>query len=67
MDLDLTGRRAFISGSTQGIGYAIAESFVREGVSVILNGRTRERNESAVNRLRATVPGADVSSEPADL
>ncbi|MGO1467989.1 SDR family NAD(P)-dependent oxidoreductase [Microbacterium gubbeenense] len=67
MDLQLTGRRAFISGSTQGIGYAIAESLIREGASVILNGRTRERNESAVDRLRATVPGADVSSEPADL
>lgn len=67
MDLHLTGRRALISGSTQGIGYVIAEKLAHEGASVILNGRTRERVESAAARLRTAVPGAEVSAEAADF
>jgi NAD(P)-dependent dehydrogenase (short-subunit alcohol dehydrogenase family) len=41
MDLQLEGKRALITGSTAGIGYAIAEALVQEGASVIVNGRTR--------------------------
>jgi len=67
MDLQLTGRRAFVSGSTQGIGYAVAEHLAREGAAVVLNGRTRERSEAAAARLRADVPGADVTAIAADL
>ncbi|PYR82598.1 MAG: oxidoreductase, partial [Acidobacteria bacterium] len=40
MDLGLTGKVALVSGSTAGIGYAIAEQLVREGARVIVNGRT---------------------------
>lgn len=43
MDLHLTGKRAFVSGSTQGIGYAIAQALLGEGVSVVLNGRDAGR------------------------
>ncbi|HIY67271.1 MAG TPA: SDR family oxidoreductase [Candidatus Agrococcus pullicola] len=67
MDLQLTGHSVFVSGSTQGIGYAIAETLAREGARVILNGRTRERCEAAVDRLRAAVPGIAVSSVATDF
>lgn len=67
MDLHLSGRRAFISGSTQGIGYAIAQTLAEEGAAVVLNGRTSARADDAAQRLRDSVPGADVSSIPADF
>lgn len=67
MDLGLTGKRVFISGSTQGIGFAVAASCAREGATVILNGRTEERVADAVARLRAEHPGAEVSGIAADL
>ncbi|QAY60045.1 SDR family oxidoreductase [Microbacterium protaetiae] len=67
MDLRLTGKKTFVSGSTQGIGYAIAKALATEGSSVILNGRTAERVEAAVGKLAAAVPGADVSGIAADF
>ena len=67
MDLQLRGKRAFISGSTQGIGYAIAAGLLREGATVILNGRTRDRVDAAVERLRAEVPGGAISGLAADF
>jgi NAD(P)-dependent dehydrogenase (short-subunit alcohol dehydrogenase family) len=66
MDLQLQGTRAFISGSTQGIGYAIAHALLGEGVSVVINGRSDDRVEMAVRRLRTEVPGAAVSGIAAD-
>ena len=67
MDLQLAGRLAFVSGSTQGIGYAIAEHLAREGAAVILHGRTHEKAEAAAGRLRAAVPTAEVSVQAADF
>jgi NAD(P)-dependent dehydrogenase (short-subunit alcohol dehydrogenase family) len=67
MDLDLAGRRVFISGSSQGIGYAVAASCAAEGAAVVLNGRAAERVDAAVARLRVEVPGADVMGIVADL
>jgi NAD(P)-dependent dehydrogenase (short-subunit alcohol dehydrogenase family) len=67
MDLQLSGTRAFVSGSTQGIGYAIAEALLGEGASVVVNGRDEVRVRSAVARLEAAVPGAAVSGVAADL
>jgi NAD(P)-dependent dehydrogenase (short-subunit alcohol dehydrogenase family) len=48
MDMRLEGKTALVSGSTAGIGFAIAEGLVREGASVIVNGRTEGRVEAAV-------------------
>ena len=56
MDLRLTGKLALVSGSTAGIGYAIAEALVREGARVIVNGRTRQSVEPAVASLNAIAP-----------
>ena len=67
MDMKMTGARAFISGSTQGIGFAIASALAHEGVEVVLNGRDGARVADAVDRLGSQVPGASVSGLPADL
>jgi NAD(P)-dependent dehydrogenase (short-subunit alcohol dehydrogenase family) len=67
MDLQLEGKRALITGSTAGIGYAIAEALVQEGASVIVNGRTKERVERAVEKLRALSSASQVDSLAADL
>ena len=67
MDLQLVGKTALVTGSTAGIGYAIAERLAREGAGVIVNGRTDARVEAAVARLQESLPGADVSGVAADL
>jgi len=67
MDLQLRGRRAFVSGSTQGIGYAIARALLNEGAAVVINGRAESRVRSAVERLSAEVSGAAVEGSVADF
>jgi NAD(P)-dependent dehydrogenase (short-subunit alcohol dehydrogenase family) len=52
MELQLRGRTAFVSGSTAGIGLAIARSLAREGARVIINGRTAEGVRGAVESIR---------------
>lgn len=49
---DLTGRRALITGSSQGIGYALAEGLAQYGAEVIINGRTPESVNRAVESLK---------------
>ena len=51
MDLQLRDRLSLITGSTAGIGYAIAEALAREGASVIINGRSQESVDRAIARL----------------
>ncbi len=67
MDLELADKRVFVSGSTQGIGYAVAEACLAEGASVVINGRSEHRVAEAVERLRVTAPGGTVSGIAADL
>ncbi len=67
MDLKLNNKTVFISGSTAGIGYAIAQRFLTEGSSVIINGRTQESIENAIEELKSTVPDAKVSGIQADF
>ena len=61
MNLDFNGQKAFISGSTSGIGYAIAKSLVSLGCEVVLNGRTLESVDKALVKLREEVPEAKCS------
>ena len=58
MDLQLDGKLALVSGSTAGIGYAIAQTLAREGARVIVNGRTQAAVDEAVDRIRAETRGA---------
>jgi NAD(P)-dependent dehydrogenase (short-subunit alcohol dehydrogenase family) len=67
MDMQLAAKRAFVSGSTQGIGFSIAKALLQEGVSVVINGRVESRVESAVLKLKSEVPGATVSGVAADF
>ena len=67
MDLRLQGRTAFVSGSTQGIGFAVASALAAEGVRVIVNGRSSERVRAAVARLRTEHPGEDHTGLVADF
>lgn len=57
MDLDLTGKLALVSGSTAGIGFAIAATLAREGARVIVNGRTQAAVDDAVATLTAETAG----------
>ena len=52
MNIDLTGKTALVTGSTQGIGFAIAEGLANSGARVAVNGRTSERVEEAVKKLQ---------------
>jgi NAD(P)-dependent dehydrogenase (short-subunit alcohol dehydrogenase family) len=67
MDLGLKGKRALVTGSTAGIGFATAELLAREGASVVVNGRTAERVDAAVQRIRQAAPGSTVSGVVADV
>src|ERR1700680_2391279 len=67
MDLKLRDQTAFISGSTSGIGFAIAKRLLHEGVRVVINGRTKESVDKAVSELRSQVDGSDISGIPADF
>lgn len=67
MDLQLKNKKALVTGSSLGIGYAIAQSLLREGASVCINGRNAQRVDEAVARLKAEIPGADVTGIPADF
>ena len=58
MDLQLHGKKALITGSTAGIGLAIATALAREGADVVVNGRTEARVAEAVAKVQAVATGA---------
>ena len=59
MKIEFNGRKALVTGSTAGIGYSIAEGLARAGASVFINGRTKERVDTAVQKLRSLLPTGD--------
>jgi len=67
MNIDLKGRTAVVSGSTAGIGLAIATGLAEAGATVVVNGRTHARVHQAVEAVRHAAPGAQVSGIGADL
>jgi NAD(P)-dependent dehydrogenase (short-subunit alcohol dehydrogenase family) len=67
MNLGLKGKRALVTGSTAGIGFATAQALAAEGVEVTINGRTAERVSAAVEQIRRELPGSSVSGVAADL
>ena len=67
MNLDLSGKVALVTGSTAGIGFAIATGLAEAGAHVWVNGRTAARVDSAIARVKASLPQASVSAAPGDL
>lgn len=66
MDLGLDGKTALVTGSTGGIGLAIARALAREGAHVIINGRSEASVAAAIATLRIDVPDADLVGLAAD-
>lgn len=67
MNLQLGNKTALVTGSTAGIGYAIARQLLQEGATVYINGRTTERVTAAVQQLQKEVPDASVLGVAADF
>ena len=67
MDLKLTGKTALVTGSTAGIGFGIARRLLQEGASVVINGRTEARINSALDQLRRVIPDCTVQGCAADF
>jgi NAD(P)-dependent dehydrogenase (short-subunit alcohol dehydrogenase family) len=67
MNIDLKGKIALVTGSTEGIGFAIGKGLAASGAAVVVNGRKREKVEKAVAKLASEVPGAKVSGVAADV
>lgn len=67
MKIDLSGKIAVVSGSTLGIGFAIASGLAECGASVVINGRKQRRVDEAVAALKRDFPDAEVRGVAADL
>lgn len=67
MDLQLCGKIALVTGSTAGIGLAIAKALAVEGAAVIVNGRTQARVDAAISDVQAVASGASVRGIALDL
>ncbi|HEV7975622.1 SDR family oxidoreductase [Amycolatopsis sp.] len=67
MNIDLTGKTALVTGSTSGIGYAIAEGLARAGADVVLNGRDDQRIANAVKQLAEATGSTKVRGIAADV
>ncbi|UHL64031.1 SDR family oxidoreductase [Paralcaligenes sp. KSB-10] len=67
MHIDLKGKTAIVTGSTAGIGLATAKGLAAAGAAVVVNGRTQQAVDRAVQAVRVAVPGAAASGIAADL
>jgi NAD(P)-dependent dehydrogenase (short-subunit alcohol dehydrogenase family) len=67
MKIELNGRKAIVTGSTAGIGRAIAEGLARAGAAVVINGRGEQRVTAALQELLALLPDAEFTGVAADL
>lgn len=67
MNLQLNGKTALVTGSTLGIGYATAKTLLAEGATVYINGRTQERVDQTVERLKNETSSGNVSGVVADF
>jgi NAD(P)-dependent dehydrogenase (short-subunit alcohol dehydrogenase family) len=67
MDLQLKGKTALVSGSTKGIGYAIARALAKEAATVIINGRSQDSVETALASLKIEVPQGHIEGMAGDL
>jgi len=67
MKIDLTGKTALVTGSTSGIGHAIAKGLAASGAEVVVNGRSQPKVDAAIAAITKAVPGAKVKGVAADV
>jgi NAD(P)-dependent dehydrogenase (short-subunit alcohol dehydrogenase family) len=66
MQVDLSGLRALVTGSTKGIGFAVAERLAANGAEVVINGRKAADVEAAIGKIRSKVTNAKLAAAPGD-
>ena len=67
MNIDLKGKTALVTGSTSGIGHAIAKGLAAAGANVVVNGRTQGKVDTAVAAIAGAAPGSKVAGIAADV
>src|SRR6266481_8742241 len=67
MIVDLSNKRAIVTGSTAGIGFAIASGLAQSGAGVVINGRSQGSVDAATTRLAKKFPKAEIEGVAADL
>ncbi len=67
MKIDLSGKTALVTGSTSGIGHAIAKGLAEAGAEVVVNGRAKEKTNAAAAAIGKAVPGSKVRGVAADV
>src|SRR3981189_748541 len=67
MQVDLSGLRALVTGSTRGIGRAIAEALAKNGAEVAINGRRADEVEHAIENIRGKMPKTMLVAAPGDV
>jgi NAD(P)-dependent dehydrogenase (short-subunit alcohol dehydrogenase family) len=67
MKIDLSGKTALVTGSTSGIGHAIARGLASTGASVVVNGRTQAKVDAGVAAIAKVVPGSKLRGIAADV
>ena len=66
MQVDLSGLRALVTGSTKGIGFAVAQKLAASGAEVAVNGREAADVEAAMKKIRGAVANARLVAAPGD-
>jgi NAD(P)-dependent dehydrogenase (short-subunit alcohol dehydrogenase family) len=67
MKIDLKGKTALVTGSTSGIGHAIARGLAAAGAEVVVNGRSQGKVDAAVAAIASAVPGSKLRGVAADV
>ncbi len=67
LEVDLSGKTALVTGSTDGIGNACARGFLGANANVVINGRNADKVERVAEELRSEFPGPEVITAPADI
>ena len=67
MRIDLAGKTALVTGSTSGIGHAIAKGLASAGAAVVINGRTQSKVDAAVAAITKTAPGTKAAGIAANV